>query len=839
MFYKKNVLSYIICSIFTVFTLFLLMVNLGIFGPKQNISVELHNQSAALMFTLLFVVLSSLIIFICSIIIRFKSDSAKKVINRSFFLVFLIVGIALRIYYLIAVKHIHTMDSMAIIYSVIMFLTSVLNLLLLYFAGLNGIGRAGGLLVLLIGALWIPDISMLHELNLFIFLKTYILAVVFAYAVYFKKCNYSEQIHTKKVYLLAVIAVLSVLCMILTVFSQYSVMIPVIIVVATAINMLFKGWKHMLIFLGMFLGLAACTIGVATAVNYNNEFVFEEKLEEKSESLDEIIKYPKDFLKEQYEEGTRKAGEYDLFESEIFGHNFNLWQCIYVMCLILSCSSAVIMLFEKRSALNQIMLYMPVIYLIDRHQMILLSLTGAYTIQFIYNLFVKIREPRFVLNEWTASGKADTSKGDDLTEDHDKSNAIGEVAAAREGTGISAGKAEKSDTTEKADVIKGADTIERSDIIEKSNSIENADTIDKINSLETADAMEVTENIDNTGTIETADTIDNEEAIYKTTINEADATIKNSDTIENTDTIATKLSSENNASIEPVISETDERKNNVNDLADIVYSIDDLNNDVSSILLKNYNITDDFFKSPVAEETPKDEAPVEVIPVREALAEEDDTGYCHDALQETSKEVSTELDQEASPSQSEEVSSKLSQEVSLTETSQDAPLISSQEAFQINQEVYENEYDEYDESTMSSCIPVIKPVILEEDSDYTTGDAAEKISSEKTSSSGTIYTINETHDLEDDKIIEKVVDKEASNITYSKEPLIAMDTYNIVEFAKIPVPAVIDTTIYKDTSTDIIRINSKSVEDINKFKDEWINRRKRLKKRLYNKNTEE
>ena len=390
MFYKKNVLSYIICSIFTVFTLFLLMVNLGIFGPKQNISVELHNQSAALMFTLLFVVLSSLIILICSIIIRFKSDSAKKVINRSFFLVFLIVGIALRIYYLIAVKHIHTMDSMAIIYSVIMFLTSVLNLLLLYFAGLNGIGRAGGLLVLLIGALWIPDISMLHELNLFIFLKTYILAVVFAYAVYFKKCNYSEQIHTKKVYLLAVIAVLSVLCMILTVFSQYSVMIPVIIVVATAINMLFKGWKHMLIFLGMFLGLAACTIGVATAVNYNNEFVFEEKLEEKSESLDEIIKYPKDFLKEQYEEGTRKAGEYDLFESEIFGHNFNLWQCIYVMCLILSCSSAVIMLFEKRSALNQIMLYIPVIYLIDRHQMILLSLTGAYTIQFIYNLFVNI-----------------------------------------------------------------------------------------------------------------------------------------------------------------------------------------------------------------------------------------------------------------------------------------------------------------------------------------------------------------------------------------------------------------------------------------------------------------
>ena len=268
-------------------------------------------------------------------------------------------------------------------------------------------------------------------------------------------------------------------------------------------------------------------------------------------------------------------------------------------------------------------------------------------------------------------------------------------------------------------------------------------------------------------------------------------------------------------------------------------TIDDLNNDVSSILLKNYNITDDFFKSPAAEETPKDEAPVEVIPVREALAEEDDTGYCHDALQETSKEVSTELDQEASPSQSEEVSSKLSQEVSLTETSQDAPLISSQEAFQINQEVYENEYDEYDESTMSSCIPVIKPVILEEDSDYTTDDATEKISSEKTSSSGTIYTINETHDLEDDKIIEKVVDKEASNITYSKEPLIAMDTYNIVEFAKIPVPAVIDTTIYKDTSTDIIRINSKSVEDINKFKDEWINRRKRLKKRLYNKNTEE
>ena len=66
-----------------------------------------------------------------------------------------------------------------------------------------------------------------------------------------------------------------------------------------------------------------------------------------------------------------------------------------------------------------------------------------------------------------------------------------------------------------------------------------------------------------------------------------------------------------------------------------------------------------------------------------------------------------------------------------------------------------------------------------------------------------------------------------------------MDTYNIVEFAKIPVPAVIDTTIYKDTLTDIIRINSKSVEDINKFKDEWINRRKRLKKRLYNKNTEE
>ena len=48
------------------------------------------------------------------------------------------------------------------------------------------------------------------------------------------------------------------------------------------------------------------------------------------------------------------------------------------MCLILSCSSAVIMLFEMRSALNQIMLYMPVIYLIDRHQMILLSLTGAY-----------------------------------------------------------------------------------------------------------------------------------------------------------------------------------------------------------------------------------------------------------------------------------------------------------------------------------------------------------------------------------------------------------------------------------------------------------------------------
>ena len=93
--------------------------------------------------------------------------------------------------------------------------------------------------------------------------------------------------------------------------------------------------------------------------------------------------------------------------------------------------------------------------------------------------------------------------------------------------------------------------------------------------------------------------------------------------------------------------------------------------------------------------------------------------------------------------------------------------------------------------------------------------------------------------MEDDKIIEKVVDKETSNITYSKEPLIAMDTYNIVEFAKIPVPAVIDTTIYKDTSTDIIRINSKSVEDINKFKDEWINRRKRLKKRLYNKNTEE
>ena len=41
----------------------------------------------------------------------------------------------------------------------------------------------------------------------------------------------------------------------------------------------------------MFLGLAACTIGVATAVNYNNEFVFEEKLEEKSESLDEIIKF--------------------------------------------------------------------------------------------------------------------------------------------------------------------------------------------------------------------------------------------------------------------------------------------------------------------------------------------------------------------------------------------------------------------------------------------------------------------------------------------------------------------------------------------------------------------
>ena len=96
---------------------------------------------------------------------------------------------------------------------------------------------------------------------------------------------------------------------------------------------------------------------------------------------------------------------------------------------------------------------------------------------------------------------------------------------------------------------------------------------------------------------------------------------------------------------------------------------------------KNYNTTDDFFKSPAAEETPKDEAPVEVIPVREALAEEDDTGYRHDALQETSKEVSTELDQEASPSQSEEVSSKLSQEVSLTETSQDAPLISSQEAF--------------------------------------------------------------------------------------------------------------------------------------------------------------
>ena len=206
------------------------------------------------------------------------------------------------------------------------------------------------------------------------------------------------------------------------------------------------------------------------------------------------------------------------------------------------------MLFEKRSALNQIMLYIPVIYLIDRHQMILLSLTGAYTIQFIYNLFVKIREPRFVLNEWTASGKADTSKGDDLTEDHDKSNAISEVAAAREGTDISAGKAEKSDTTEKADVIKGADTtekadvfkgadttdkadtIERSDIIEKSNSIENADTIDKINSLETADAMEVTENIDNAGTIETADTIDNEEAINKTTKNEADVTIKNPDT---------------------------------------------------------------------------------------------------------------------------------------------------------------------------------------------------------------------------------------------------------------------------------------------------------------------
>lgn len=371
MIFKKRALTYIACSIISLFLAGMIWLYIAkVF--EYDIYTSCLFCAAC--------ILGYAFIFICTYFIIFIFRKADKKILSTVLEILLILsvicgGAVLRCSYPGNISFLE-LDKLtgSDLWGIIYFSTSILKMIIIYYTARIGIGKVGGFIAVCAAA-YIPASSSEYYLpDKQIFFETGVLIAALLFVIWYKRCNKNKLKNAPSRILICIVFLLC------GVFAAYYNSL-ILLMILLLLSMIPGAWKQGLLM--FFVGIAICAVSIFVMSEYDGENHFAGYYDRYENAVSDISE---DVFDDYTDNAVGVLAEdYSAYYSEI---------AVFVL-IVSAFISVIIMFFGKRLSLLPFMLYfMFVSYSAKRMILYIALFCFAYGMQELHDMFRKRAEKK-------------------------------------------------------------------------------------------------------------------------------------------------------------------------------------------------------------------------------------------------------------------------------------------------------------------------------------------------------------------------------------------------------------------------------------------------------------
>lgn len=394
MLYKKNWITYLGYTIFALFLSGLFIINSQLYNNFSENNLVL--LISVFICSELIVLVLYLIALITSIVNNKIKNKTSNVIYYIIWWTIFLIAILIRAGYIM-----YYVESFNIYTVLISFTVNILKILLLFYIAKIALGRISGIIALFLESFLACEIVLCNVIDYNTISTVCILFIILLYTIYFKRCNNNKAYKLSTSMLVVLMTIIISAGIGVSIYLDYSIIIPVVMLSVLLISMLFAGWRDILILLfgtaiiciGMYFGTGL--FGYEYTQKLNTELQYrissvEKSIEKYVSDPEETFIIIEDKISEKNENGILPTAELP------YGYSVNCNSLINMTLILLSFFAIIMMYVKNRNSLFPVMLYTCCIYLFADNILSCSILMICYMLQNYYN---KRDDKSFIVND--------------------------------------------------------------------------------------------------------------------------------------------------------------------------------------------------------------------------------------------------------------------------------------------------------------------------------------------------------------------------------------------------------------------------------------------------------
>lgn len=388
---KNKWFTYVQYGIYILFLAGLIILNTGLLTDisGNNIIRNCFILGCTIVFTL--------VIILAAFFVKMIAGKIGKTGCKIAYIIILSIvaaaSLGIRAYYLLNYTSLFNNNMYPVYIDVICCVLAVARLVLIYFVGYVSAGKQAGLAALFFEGFYYGEVINEFVLDYRNIAAIVILLIVLLYCCYYKICQQENNRCVARIILTSAILVIILSFVFLSIYYEYSLMLPLIISLCVIISMLFISWKNALI---LIIGIpvlcmyAYCCVAVS---GYGNQRQLNAEIEHRVDGIEQYISGSENitsYITDKINDNTdyKESTSFVINEPVHLVLSVNYMQINNMMFIYMSLISVIYMLFKKKNAMAMYMLYSAGAYLWDSN----IIICSIFTISIFYQQLYERRK---------------------------------------------------------------------------------------------------------------------------------------------------------------------------------------------------------------------------------------------------------------------------------------------------------------------------------------------------------------------------------------------------------------------------------------------------------------